>query len=119
MRKITTKKRIPHPNHVLSVKRGNTTITYDKEADAMYFRLKTGKVARTVKMQDWLLADVDHQGVLLGVEMLFVSLNLRRKGIDETIRGAVPVPVSALSTFDFLADEPDLYSEKNIRVRYR
>lgn len=86
MRKRKNQKRIPHLDHVLSVKHGETLVTYDKEADAAYFRVREGTVARTVKMQEWLLADLDKSGALLGVEMLFVSSHLPRRSIGQSIR---------------------------------
>ena len=95
MRKGKTQKRIRRPDHVLSVKQGSTIITYDTEADAAYFRVKKGAVARTVKMQDWLLADLDKSGALLGVEMLFVSVHMPRKSFIQNIQGIVPVAVAA------------------------
>lgn len=87
-------KRISHPDHVFSVKHGDTLITYDNEADAAYFSVKKGKVAKTVKLDDWLLADIDKKGVLLGVEMLFVSLRAPRQSIISTLKtGRIPVVV--------------------------
>ena len=66
-------------------------VTYDKEADAAYFRVRTGKVAKTIKLQKWILADIDKKGVLLGVEMLFVSDQIPKKEIVQTIRAGIPV----------------------------
>lgn len=69
-------------------------MTYDKEADAAYFKVKKGKVARTVELQNWLLADMDKKGVLLGVEMLFVSDRIPEKHIPAAFRaGRIPVAV--------------------------
>lgn len=71
---------------------GKTLVTYDPEADAAYFRLRKAKVAKTVKLQDWLLADVDQAGRLLGVEMLFVSDRIPRKNISQALsKGSIPV----------------------------
>ncbi|MDO8569212.1 MAG: DUF2283 domain-containing protein [bacterium] len=87
-------KRISRPDSVLSVKHGSTLVTYDKEADAAYFSVKKGKVARTVQLDDWLLADVDKRGALIGVEMLFVSLRAPRQSIVSTLKmGRIPVGV--------------------------
>ena len=70
---------------------GNTLVTYDKEADAAYFSLRKGKVARTVELQEWLLADLDKNGGLLGIEMLFVSHQIPRKNIPSTLgMGKIP-----------------------------
>lgn len=87
----TKKKRVSSSNSLLSVKRGSTVISYDKKADAAYFSVKKGRVAKTVKLDDWLLADVDKKGTLLGVEMLFVSLHAPHQSIVSTLKmGRVP-----------------------------
>lgn len=87
-------KRISRPDHILSIKRGNTVMTYDKEADAAYFSVKKGKVARTVELQNWLLADVDKKGILLGIEMLFVSDRIPKRSIASAFKaGRIPVAV--------------------------
>lgn len=87
-------KRVPSSNGLLSIKRDGTLISYDKEADAAYFSVKKGKVAKTVKLDDWLLADVDKKGALLGVEMLFVSLRAPRQSVVSSLKmGRIPVVV--------------------------
>ena len=84
-------KRISRPNGLLSVEHEGTLITYDKEADAAYFKVKKGRVARTIKLDDWLLADVNRKGVLLGVEMLFVSPRTPKRSILSSLKtGRVP-----------------------------
>lgn len=87
-------KQVPSSNRLFSIKHEGTLISYDKEADAAYFSVKKGKVAKTVKLDDWLLADVDKKGTLLGVEMLFVSLRAPRQSIISTLKmGRIPVTV--------------------------
>ena len=85
MRKKVRQKRVSHHNGLLSLTRGAALATYDPEADAAYFRVRKGKVARTVELQRWLLADLDTKGALLGVEMLFVSRQLPSSQIREFI----------------------------------
>ena len=75
--------------------RGAALATYDPEADATYFRVRKGKVARTVELQRWLLADLDIKGALLGIEMLFVSRQLPRSQIREF---STPIMVRAPMT---------------------
>ena len=88
------KKRVSSSNGLLSIKREGTLISYDKEADAAYFSVKKGEVNKTVKLDDWLLADIDKKGVLLGVEMLFVSLRAPRQSVISTLKmGGVPVTI--------------------------
>ena len=87
-------KRVPSPNGLLYMKRDGTLISYDKEADAAYFRVKKGKVAKTLQLDEWLLADVNKKGALLGVEMLFVSLRAPRQSIVSTLKmGRVPAAI--------------------------
>lgn len=44
--------------------------SYDTEADAAYFRIRTGEVARTEHVDGWTIVDVDAAGQLLGIEVL-------------------------------------------------
>ncbi|MEK7515737.1 MAG: DUF2283 domain-containing protein [Patescibacteria group bacterium] len=90
MRKKSKQKRVSHHNGVLSLTRGAALAAYDPEADAAYFSVRKGKVARTVKLQDWLLADIDTRGALLGIEMLFVSRQLSRPQFREFVAPATP-----------------------------
>jgi uncharacterized protein YuzE len=65
---------------------------YDKVADAMYLYVKKGKVARTRKVDDRLLVDVDRKGNIIGIEMLDVSSQISRRGVARTLRaGKIPV----------------------------
>ena len=48
-------------------------VTYDSDADAMYIYLNEREVARTVQVSDRVLVDLDDEGNLRGVEILFVS----------------------------------------------
>ncbi|MDP2655557.1 MAG: DUF2283 domain-containing protein [bacterium] len=92
MRTKQRQKRVSNHNSILSLTRSAALATYDREADAAYFRVRKGKVARTVELQRWLLADLDIKGSLLGVEMLFVSRQLPRSQIREFVS---PVAVRA------------------------
>lgn len=92
MQKGKRKKRVSGDNSLLSLVHNKTLVTYDPEADAAYFRIRKSKVAKTVELQDWLLADVDRSGRLLGIEMLFVSNRIPRKDIPQVLRaGKIPV----------------------------
>lgn len=50
-------------------------VSVDREANAMYVRLRDGGVHRTVEVAPWLLVDVDESADPVGVELL--SLDLR------------------------------------------
>lgn len=77
-------------------------ITYDKKADAMYLYFQKGKkVAKTVELADLLIADLDKQGKVIGVEILCASRqvdkSVRRKQTkaSELFRMTVPIPLAA------------------------
>ena len=69
--------------------------TYDKEADAMNIRVKSGKVYKTLEITDSILVDVDKKGRALGIEILFVSAQMPRRSINQTIRTGIPVSAVA------------------------
>ena len=64
---------------------------YDKTADAMYIRIKKGKVHRTKEITDTCIVDIDKKGTLLGVELLFVSRQLPKREISRTARAGIPI----------------------------
>jgi uncharacterized protein YuzE len=54
-------------------------ITYDKKADAMYIYFQKGKKpARTVELADLLIADLDRNGKVIGVEVLAASHQIKK-----------------------------------------
>ena len=48
-------------------------IRYDKEADAMYIKLKNGKFKKNKKVNEGVILDLDDKNDVLGIELLFVS----------------------------------------------
>ena len=48
-------------------------VEYDQQADAMYIRLRTGKVIESEEVRPGIVLDFDAQGQVLGIEMLDVS----------------------------------------------
>jgi len=60
-------------------------ISFDKKADALYIQFQEGTAARTRKIQDGIMVDIDDTGRLFGIEVLDVS--------DR-------IPVEALYTID-------------------
>lgn len=47
--------------------------TYDPDADAMYIKVNEGKISGTRQIDENVMIDVDKEGYLLGVEILFVK----------------------------------------------
>jgi uncharacterized protein YuzE len=50
-------------------------IEYDRQADAMYIRLKAGVVAESEEVRPGVVLDFDAEGKVLGIEILDVSLH--------------------------------------------
>jgi len=48
-------------------------ISYDKEADAMYIRLREGKVDHTKEIDENTIIDFNKEGQVIGIEILFVK----------------------------------------------
>ena len=48
-------------------------IEYDRQADAMYIRLRAGTVAQSDEVRPGVVFDFDADGRVLGIEMLDVS----------------------------------------------
>ncbi len=73
---------------------------YDKTADAMYIRLRDGKIKRTVKVNDRLMIDVDTKGNTVGVELLDASFPLSEKGVrnlEKNFMKGIPVEITAMT----------------------
>ncbi len=71
-------------------------VRYDKTADAMYIRLRAGKIKGTVKVNDRLMIDVDTKGNTVGVELLDASLQLTAKGVrglEHDVALGIPVEI--------------------------
>jgi len=54
-------------------------ISYDPKADALYIKFQEGNAARTRKVEEGLLVDVDENGRLFGIEIL-------------GMKGRIPIP---------------------------
>ena len=54
-------------------------ITHDREADALYIKLKSGKVKKTIKNAANFLVDVDKSGGVIGIEVLNYSKTVPEK----------------------------------------
>ncbi len=65
-------------------------IDYDKIADAMYMTLRKGKVAKSVELEDRLIADVDKKGNVLGVEILDAG-----NTVQKYVKKGVPVSIAS------------------------
>lgn len=48
----------------------NPTLTYDRDANALYIRFSTNEIAETVALSDAVYIDVDAEGEPVGFEIL-------------------------------------------------
>ncbi len=67
---------------------GNATVTFDTEANAMYYKLAPGRVARSKKLRrnglDYVV-DLDRKGVIIGVEVLNMKKALAIAASESTL----------------------------------
>jgi uncharacterized protein YuzE len=69
-------------------------INYDKIADAIYFKISDGKMNKTIKMDDRLVADVDSDGKIVGIEMLDVSNQLGDvSSLEKNVLEGIPLQI--------------------------
>ena len=57
-------------------------ITYDKEADAVYIKLRDGKFAKNKQLDDNTILDLDKNNNVLGIELLWVSEWMSQKSLS-------------------------------------
>ncbi|MDO8538330.1 MAG: DUF2283 domain-containing protein [archaeon] len=58
-------------------------ISFDKRADALYIKFRTGKFAKNKKIDDETIIDLDAKGKILGIEMLNASKRVSIKELEE------------------------------------
>ena len=54
-------------------------ITYDKDADAMYIELANKKFSKCKEVDKNTILDLDEEGNVIGIEILFVSKRFHNK----------------------------------------
>lgn len=69
-------------------------INYDRIADTIYFKMSEGKVAKTIKMGDRLIADIDSDGNTVGIEMLDASNQLGDiASLEQNVLEGIPLQI--------------------------
>jgi excisionase family DNA binding protein len=48
-------------------------ITFDRKADSGYIKLSRKKILKTISVSDYCNVDIDEQGGIVGIELLFIS----------------------------------------------
>jgi len=59
---------------------------YDKIADALYVKFKQGKVAKTLKLENHLIVDLDSKSNILGIELLNAKAQLTPAFFKQSLR---------------------------------
>ena len=58
-------------------------ITFDPKADALYIQFRSGRVAKTRRLADGVMVDVDRRGRVFGIEILDASFRLSRQALAD------------------------------------
>ena len=65
-------------------------VSFDEKADALYIQFQEGRVAKTRKIQDGILVDIDEAGRLFGIEILDVSERIPLESLG-VIKAELPI----------------------------
>lgn len=69
-------------------------VKYDTLADAVYLKVGTGKVSKTLEMQDRLNIDLDSKGRILGIEILEASHQEQLvENLKKNVEAGIPVDI--------------------------
>jgi len=60
-------------------------VTYDKEADAMYIKLTNEKFDKAKIIDKNTILNVDKEGRVIGIELLFVSKHLPKNFLSQIV----------------------------------
>jgi uncharacterized protein YuzE len=60
-------------------------VTYDPEADAMYIKLTNEKFDKIRKIDKNTILNVDEDGNVIGIELLFVSKHLPKNFLSQVV----------------------------------
>ncbi len=62
---------------------------YDKIADALYMKFKQGKIAKTLRMDNHLIVDLDSKSNILGIEVLNAKSQMNKSFIKQSTEGNI------------------------------
>jgi uncharacterized protein YuzE len=69
-------------------------VKYDMMADAVYLNVSTGKVAKTLEVQDRLNIDFDGTGRILGIEILEASHQEKLvASLKKNVEAGIPIDI--------------------------
>ena len=62
-------------------------VSYDRVADALYIRLREGKVSDSIELNEGLIVDLDERGEIVGLEI--INFSKSEVDLDKIIREGV------------------------------
>ena len=69
---------------------------YDKIADALYVKFKKGKIAKTLRLENHLIVDLDSKSNILGIELLNAKSQLAPSFVEKSLtKGMIKQPIFA------------------------
>jgi uncharacterized protein YuzE len=86
------------------------TASYDREADALYVRLRDGERRRAVEIDETTYVDVDLDDRPLGIEILYPAMGLDVQAIARqfSIEQQLPAIISAIMSTDAPVSPPTM-----------
>lgn len=70
-------------------------IDYDPQSDALYIRFRSGEVDDTLRINQYIYADVDRDGLPVGLEILFAQKVLATNDLTQVIVNIGRIPAIA------------------------
>ncbi len=69
-------------------------INYDKIADAVYLKIRNGKIDKSKKVNDNIILDLNKKGDVVGIEMLeYSSSKESLENLEKDIKNGVPINI--------------------------
>jgi uncharacterized protein YuzE len=62
---------------------------YDKTADALYLKFKQGKIAKTLRLENHLIIDLDSKSNILGIELLNAKSQITPSFLKQSLKKGV------------------------------
>ena len=72
---------------------------YDTIADAAYWNVNEGKVAKTVEMKNGVIVDVGEKGNIIGIEILNFSAQQNIKKLQDSAKEGLPISITSGTPF--------------------
>jgi len=69
------------------------SVEFDPEVNAMYLRLKKGRIAKSEPIADNIVVDLDENGEVVGIEILFPKLDAKMSEVLSNVMKKARVEV--------------------------